>query len=90
MTGPGASARMICMVRSLERGIIAKIKTSTPIPPTQCVKLLHNKEAWLKASTSVNMLEPVVVNPETVSKKQSTKLGISCVKKKEVPQKKKE
>ena len=46
------------------------------MPPTQWVKLLQNSMDLSSTSMSVRMLEPVVVNPETVSKKASTKLGI--------------
>ncbi len=31
---------------------------------------------WLSGSTAVKMVAPVVVKPETVSKKASTKLGM--------------
>ena len=67
---------------------MASRKTRMPIPPIQCVKLRQNREAWESASTSVRMLEPVVVNPETVSKKQSTREGISLLKKNGSPPKK--
>ena len=53
------------------------MKTKIPIPPIQCVKLRQNSVACFKFSTSVKILEPVVVNPDTASKKQSTKEGIS-------------
>ena len=43
----------------------------------QCEKLRQNSVPWLSASTSVRIVEPVVVKPETVSKKASTKDGIS-------------
>ena len=47
------------------------MKTSTPIPPTQCVKLRHIIIDFGSDSTSVKMLAPVVVKPETVSNKAS-------------------
>ena len=53
------------------------MNTSTPMPPTQWVKLLHMREAWEMASTSDRILAPVVVNPETDSKSASMKFGIS-------------
>ena len=37
--GPGLSAFMMCIFRPPESGTNAMMKTSTPIPPTQCVKL---------------------------------------------------
>ena len=77
MVGPGASARIICISRSLDFGSKAKIKTKIPIPPIQCVKLRQKSVACFKLSTSVKILDPVVVNPLTASKKQSTKEEIS-------------
>ena len=47
------------------------------MPPIQWEKLRQNSVPWLSASTSVRIVEPVVVKPETVSKKASTKDGIS-------------
>ena len=70
--GPGISALNRCIVLSGEDGIIAMINTSTPIPPTQCVKLRQNKTLLLNASTFVKTDEPVVVKPLTVSKNAST------------------
>ena len=55
------------------------MKTMTPIPPTQCVKLRQKRPVWLRASTLVRILDPVVVKPETVSNKASVKFGISPV-----------
>ena len=65
--GPGTSARMTCMERSLAKGSTAMIKTSTPMPPIQWVKLRQNSSPRGSASTSVRMLAPVVVKPDTVS-----------------------
>ena len=76
MTGPGDSARKICIERSLDFGRIAKTKTKIPIPPIQWVKLRHNNIHFGKDSTSFKILDPVVVKPETVSKKASIKCGI--------------
>ena len=47
------------------------------MPPTQWEKLRQNSMPWLMASTSVRMVEPVVVKPETISKKASVYEGIS-------------
>ena len=41
-TGPGTSARIMCMLRSSARGSTAIMNTSTPMPPTQLVKLRQN------------------------------------------------
>ena len=48
-------------------GMMASTKTMTPMPPTQWVKLLQKRLAWLSASTSDRILDPVVVKPDTVS-----------------------
>ena len=69
--GPGISARRICMVWPSLIGRIAMTNTSTPMPPTQWVKLRHNRPPRLRGSTAVRMEAPVVVKPETVSKKAS-------------------
>ena len=47
------------------------------MPPTQCAKLRQKSVPWLSASTSVKIVEPVVVKPETVSKNASINDGIS-------------
>ena len=58
-------------------GIIASKNTRTPMPPSQWVKLRQYKRLIGKASTFCTTLAPVVVKPETVSKIQSIKFGIS-------------
>ena len=66
-TGPGISALRMFMERSvLPESMV--MNTSTPMPPTQWVKLRQNSSPWLMASTSVRMEAPVVVKPLTVSK----------------------
>ena len=69
---PGTSARMIYMLRSSLMGMTAMINTSTPMPPIQCERLRQSSRPLLMASTSVSMVAPVVVKPETISKKAST------------------
>ena len=61
-----------------ERINIAKsvISFYESVPPTQCVKLRQNKRPLGRRSTSVRMVDPVVVKPETVSKKASISEGI--------------
>jgi NAD(P)-dependent dehydrogenase (short-subunit alcohol dehydrogenase family) len=49
-------------------------KTMIPIPPSQCVRLLQKRIPLGSPSTFEKILAPVVVNPETVSKKASGKL----------------
>ena len=69
-TGPGISALRMFMERSvLPESMV--MNTSTPMPPTQWVKLRQNSSPWLMASTSVRMEAPVVVKPLTVSKNAS-------------------
>ena len=75
--GPGTSARIRCMPWPSVMGSTAITNTSTPMPPTQWVKLRQNSPLRLKGSTAVKIVDPVVVKPETVSKKASIKLGIS-------------
>ena len=70
--GPGISARIRCMLRPSASGSTAMTNTSTPIPPTQWVKLRQKRSPCSMLSTSVRMVEPVVVKPLTVSKSAST------------------
>ena len=58
----------------MERSVLPEsmvMNTSTPMPPTQWVKLRQNSSPWLMDSTSVRMEAPVVVKPLTVSKNAS-------------------
>ena len=75
--GPGTSARRRCMPWPSLIGRMAMTNTSTPMPPTQWVKLRQKRPLRVRDSTSVRMLAPVVVKPDTVSKKASTKWGMS-------------
>ena len=77
--GPGLSARIRLMWLPPLRGTTARTNTKTPMPPTQWVKLRQNRETWLSASTSLRMLAPVVVKPETTSNMASVNRGISPV-----------
>jgi hypothetical protein len=70
-SGPGTSARISGMALSSSREVIIITKTSTPIPPIQCVKLLQNAIPFGRISISVKIVDPVVVNPDTVSKNAS-------------------
>ena len=74
--GPGDSARIRWIDRAPIFGISASVSTSTPMPPTQWVKLRQNSSPFGSASTSVRIVEPVVVKPEVASKKQSTSEGM--------------
>ena len=55
------------------------INTSTPIPPIQCEKHLHVVLQRDTASTSLSILAPVVVKPDTISNKAFINDGISPV-----------
>ena len=77
--GPGLSAfiRFIFDPDALFIGMIANRNTRTPIPPIQCVKHLQNIIPWDIVSTSLRILAPVVVSPDTVSKSAFVNDGIS-------------
>ena len=49
----------------------ASKKTITPMPPSRIITLRHSSMQWLKDSTFVRMVAPVVVKPETDSKNAS-------------------
>ena len=53
------------------------MNTSTPMPPTQWVRLRQSSAACDMDSTSLRMVAPVVVKPEMVSNRASTTEGIS-------------
>lgn len=65
--GPGLSAFIRFMTEPPFIGSNARMNTRTPIPPIQWEKLLQNRLACESASTSLKMLAPVVVKPETIS-----------------------
>ena len=46
----------------------ARIRKTTPTPPISSVRLLKTSKELGKASVFVTKLNPVVVNPETLSK----------------------
>ena len=62
---------MMCMLRSSERGSTAMMKTSTPMPPIQWERLRQSSTPQLSSSTLATTEAPVVVKPETISKKAS-------------------
>ena len=74
---PELSALRRCILLPPAIGIIAIIKTITPIPPIQWEKLRHISIHFDKSSTLVKIDAPVVVNPDTISKTASTIFGIS-------------
>src|SRR5690554_1314494 len=75
--GPVVSALRIFMLFKFVVGRKARTKTKIPIPPIQFVKERQKSNPLLKLSTLSNIEAPVVVKPDTVSKKAFMKLGIS-------------
>ena len=73
--GPGDSALIMCIFCAPERGRIAIMNTSTPIPPIQFENERQMSTAFGISSTEGMMLEPVVVKPDTISKKASMMFG---------------
>ena len=64
-------------MESFEDGNIAIASTNTPIPPIQWVKVRQNRIPFGRFSISVNIVEPVVVNPDILSNMASIKFGIA-------------
>ncbi len=54
-------------------------RTMIPMPPSHWVRLRQRRTPFGSPSTALKMLEPVVVKPETLSKKASVKPGIAPV-----------
>ena len=77
--GPGLSALIRLIFEPPLKGTMAMINTSTPIPPIQCEKHLHVVLQRDTASTSLSILAPVVVKPDTISNKAFINDGISPV-----------
>jgi hypothetical protein len=59
------------------KGKRATVRTTIPIPPSQCVIDLQNSIPCDRASISVKIEAPVVVNPDIVSKNASVYEGIA-------------
>ena len=53
------------------RGSTATVSTTIPIPPSHWVSERQNSTDRGRASMSVRIVAPVVVNPDIVSKKAS-------------------
>ena len=69
--GPGLSARTRCEERPVICGSSARVSTSTPMPPIQWVKLRQNITPRGSPSKLPINVAPVVVKPDTASKKAS-------------------
>lgn len=75
--GPGTSAFITYIELLFDFGTIAIRKQRIPIPPIQCVKLRQKRIDLGIDSISVNIVAPVVVKPDVVSKNAFTKSGIA-------------
>ena len=64
------------------RGSTAAVRTTIPIPPSQCVRDLQKSIHFGSDSIWVRIDAPVVVYPDMVSKKASAKEGIDPERKK--------
>ena len=62
---------------SPDSGTMASMNTSTPMPPSQWVKLRQNSRHFGRSSTARRMLAPVVVKPDIVSNTASRYDGIA-------------
>ena len=67
-TGPGVSARYICMPPTPSNGRIATASTMMPMPPSQCSAWRHRFTACGRLSTLSMTVEPVVDSPDMASK----------------------
>ncbi len=72
-TGPGASARYICMPPTPSSGSTATASTMMPMPPSQCSARRHMFMACGSWSRPVITVEPVVERPDMLSKNASVK-----------------
>ena len=66
--GPGDSALNKFIPPVPKSGRIVIVKTIIPIPPSHCVVDLQTRSDLSTELISVNIVLPVVVNPDTVSK----------------------
>ena len=71
-TGPGDSALYIWNPPIPKAGRSARVNTSIPMPPIQWVNDLQKIIPCGRDSISLKIVAPVVVNPDTISKKEST------------------
>ena len=69
---PGAPLPDFISLPSPEEGRIARVNTSTPMPPIHWVMARQSRVAQGRSSMLDNTVAPVVVKPETVSKKAPT------------------
>ena len=67
--------RNSCIPPILSMGKIAIAVTIIPTPPIHCKMARHNKIPLLTSSSPVITVDPVVVIPDTASKRASVKLS---------------
>ena len=70
-SGPVVSALISLNPPTPKIGIKATVRTTIPIPPSQCIWHRQRFIERGKISTSEKIVAPVVENPETLSKKAS-------------------
>lgn len=77
-SGPGVSILKACIPPTPIFGRIAIANTTIPIPPIHWLNERQNKIPFGSDSTSLKILAPVVVRPETDSKILFVKLIFSA------------
>ena len=80
--GPGTSARSRFIPPAPRRGRMATKRAMIPMPPSQWEKLRQKSIPRGKASTSANIVAPVVVKPDMDSKNASTGAEVAPVSRK--------
>ena len=66
--GPGVSALKAWLPPTPSSGNTATVRTTTPIPPIQCMKVRQKLIDIGITSSLVSTVAPVAVSPETASK----------------------
>ena len=61
-----------CIPPTRKNGKRIKPRDSIPSPPTHCIMARHNSTGLLWSTIFVTIVEPVVVNPDVASKREST------------------
>ena len=74
--GPLASAAKTCKPLTPNIGRMAMVNMIIPKPPIHWVILRQKRSPWGSDSMSSNMVAPVLLKPDIVSKKALVMLGI--------------
>jgi len=77
LVGPATSAWKSCMPPICSMGRMASPRTMIPMPPSQWVRARQKLMLGGMTSTSMMILDPVVVKPDMDSKKASTNDGMT-------------